>query len=259
MWYLCCFDLTSVYLICTICECSVYQCVYCPFVWSWILLICMFCSGSTDLNLDWYIFSWFWICLPLLWFYDANFARSYALESYWNSCLGSESAAGSYVKPISSDGSFTVFFHADFYDSCKLLVNSFNGNTLAITYVPQAWVGTSFFVIWMLYWRNCWSLFTCSYLWKLIFEPFVGLIMVRGQKGFPLWPKDSPWNDRLGSPNAQFYCCLLAYIVGHLVNVVWLWIWVFPSTFLIDASQPCEGRRQLFVLHLYDASVVCPR
>ncbi|KAJ8431613.1 hypothetical protein Cgig2_001090 [Carnegiea gigantea] len=26
--------------------------------------------------------------------------KSYALESYWNSCLGSESAAGSYVKPV---------------------------------------------------------------------------------------------------------------------------------------------------------------
>lgn len=192
MWYLCCFDFISVYLICAVCESSVHQCVHWHFVWSWILLICMFCSGSTDLILAWYIISWFWICLPLLWLYSANFARSYALESYWISCLGSESAAGSYVKPVSCDGSFYVSFHADFYYSCKFLVTNFTVNTLVVTYGPQAWVGTSFLVIWMVYWHNYCSLFTCSSLWKLIFAPFVGSIMARGQKGFPFWPKASP-------------------------------------------------------------------
>lgn len=91
-------------------------------------------------------------------------------------------------------------------------------------------------MIWMVYWSIYCSLFTCPFLWKLIFEPFVGLIMVRGNMGFPLWPKASPWNDRLGSPDAHFYCCLLFYIAGYLVNVVWVWIWVFSSTFDIDAS-----------------------
>ena len=135
VWFLCSFDLTSVYLTYTVCECCVYQCVYWPFVWSWILLIYLFRSGSMDLNRDWYIFARFWICLPLLWLYDAIFARSYALESYRNSCLGSESIAGSYVKPVRSNGSFNVFFHVDFYFSIKFLVNSFNMYKPTVEYV----------------------------------------------------------------------------------------------------------------------------
>lgn len=94
------------------------------------------------------------------------------------------------------------------------------------------------------------------------------------------------------------------FAAGHLINSVWVWIWVFPSTFYMDASQPRGGRRRLlefmfsmlrslnhcyytapfidqsrmlktslgywlmvafssnkppFVLHLYDARVLCPR
>lgn len=163
-------------------------------------------------------------CLPLLWLYEANFAKSYVLESFSNSCLGSESVIGSYVMPDSSDGSFNVFLYADFYYSCKFLVDSFAVNTLAFQYVLQDWVGTSFFVLWMVYWSNCCSLFTCTGLRKLIFELFMGLIMVSGHKGSHLWPKTSPWDNPLGLADAQFYCCSLAYIMGQLVNAVWLWI-----------------------------------
>lgn len=82
VWYLCCFDLSSVYLIFTVCACSVYQCGYWPFGWTWILLSCTFNSSLTDLNLDWYLYFWVSICLPLVWLYDANSVRSCIIESY---------------------------------------------------------------------------------------------------------------------------------------------------------------------------------
>ena len=160
------------------------------------------------------------------------------------------------------------YMHGIFHSSQEFMNSSLFLSCLnfiyCATYVPKDWVRTLFFLLWMVYWSNCCSSFHCTYLWKLLFELFVGMMMVRGHKDFPLWPKASPWNPPLESTKAQFYCYILAYITGHLVNVVQVWIWFFPSTFYLDASQHCEGRRQLMEymtsmlsLQLYDARALC--
>ena len=85
-----------------------------------------------------------WNCLPLLGLYDANITKSYVLESFWSSCLGSESVAGSYVKPANFDGSFNVLLYVDFYYSCNLFVNSFTvkhfGNHICSTRLGQDFI-----------------------------------------------------------------------------------------------------------------------
>lgn len=99
--------------------------------------------------------------------------------------------------------------------NCISSANNIIKITVAFTSMPHVWSRTSFFVPVVLCWINCCRFFECIYLLTLSFKLFMGLFMVRGHKGFSLWPKASPWNDPFKSLESQFYCHLVAILSGH--------------------------------------------